>query len=95
MIKNARRQIRKLYLIDSLGGLMIAGASWVALLAARGFSTVEIGFAESVFHVASMIFEIPSGALADVIGRKKVMILSNIMCIVCHGNRCSNWCKGY
>ncbi len=78
----ARKQIRKLYLIDSLGGLMIGGAAWVALLAARGFSTVEIGFAESIFHVASMIFEIPSGALADVFGRKKIMILSCIMTII-------------
>ena len=83
MDKNkARNQIKKLYLIDSLGGLMIGGASWVALLAARGFSTVEIGFAESIFHIASMIFEIPSGALADVFGRKKIMILSSVMTII-------------
>lgn len=80
--KKARNQIKKLYLIDSLGGLMIGGASWVALLAARGFSTVEIGFAESIFHIASMIFEIPSGALADVFGRKKIMILSSVMTII-------------
>lgn len=83
MEKNkARRQIKKIYFIDSLSGLMIGGVSWVALLAARGFSTIEIGFAESIFHVASMIFEIPSGALADVFGRKKVMIISSIMTIV-------------
>lgn len=83
MEKNkARRQIKKIYFIDGLSGLMIGGVSWVALLAARGFSTIEIGFAESIFHVASMIFEIPSGALADVFGRKKVMIISSIMTIV-------------
>ncbi|MBR5637781.1 MAG: MFS transporter [Pseudobutyrivibrio sp.] len=83
MDKNkARKQIKKLYLVDSLGGLMIGGASWVALLAARGFSTIEIGFAESIFHIASIMFEIPSGALADVFGRKKIMILSSFMTIV-------------
>lgn len=47
----AGKQIRLLYLNTSLGAFQIAGASWVALLAARGFSLVEIGFAESVFHV--------------------------------------------
>ena len=83
MDKNiARKQIKKLYFIDGFGGLMIAGASWVALLSARGFSTVEIGLLESIFHIASMNFEIPSGAMADTFGRKKVMILSGIMSIV-------------
>lgn len=80
--KKARKQIRKLYLLDGMGGMMIAGVSWVALLAARGFSTVEIGFAESIFHVASLIFEVPSGALADVFGRKKAMIYSNVVCLI-------------
>ncbi len=51
----------------------------MALLAARGFTTVEIGFAESIFHIASMVFEIPSGVLSDVFGRKKTMILSCLM----------------
>ncbi len=80
--KRARKQITRLYFIDGIGGLMIAGASWVALLAARGFSTVEIGLFESIFHVASMTFEVPSGAVADVFGRKKIMIMASVMAIV-------------
>ncbi len=83
MDKNiAKKQIRKIYFIDIIGGTMLAGASWVALLAARGFSTIEIGILESIFHIASMTFEIPSGAVADVFGRKKVMIMSSVMTIV-------------
>lgn len=78
----ARKQIKKLYVIDGIGGSMIAGASWVALLASRGFSTVEIGIFESIFHIASMTFEIPSGVCADVFGRKKVMIMASVMSIV-------------
>ena len=81
-ISKARGQIKKLYLLDGVGAMMIAGASWVALLAARGYSTVEIGFLESIFHVASMIFEVPSGALADVFGRKKIMVASSVMAII-------------
>ena len=75
----AGRQLRLLYLNTSLGAFQIAGASWVALLAARGFSLVEIGFAESVFHVASLLFEVPSGMISDVFGRKKSMVLSQCM----------------
>ena len=81
-IKTAKRQIGKLYLLDSVGSLMIAGASWVALLAARGFTTAEIGLFESIFHVASMIFEVPSGAVADVFGRKKTMIASSVVSVL-------------
>ncbi len=74
-----KKQIRNIYAIGGLSGFQIAGASWVALLAARGFSLVEIGFAESVFHLSSLLFEIPSGVIADVFGRKKSMILSQCM----------------
>ena len=61
-----------------LGNLSLTGA-WVAILAARGYSLVEIGIAETVFHITSLIFEIPSGVLADVFGRKKMLIVSSIM----------------
>ena len=70
------KQIRKLYLNNFLGNISIAGAAWVLLLASRGFSLIEIGFAETVFHLVSILAEIPSGMFADVIGRKKSMLMS-------------------
>ncbi len=76
------KQIRNLYAISALSSFQIAGASWVALLAARGFSLVEIGIAEGVFHVASLLFEIPSGVISDVFGRKRSMVLSQCMFIL-------------
>ena len=79
---NSKKQIRNLYIISTLSSLQIAGASWVALLASRGFSLAEIGIAEGVFHMASLLFEIPSGVISDVFGRKKCMILSQFMFII-------------
>ena len=76
-----KKQIRILYLSSAHWNLSITGA-WVAILAARGFSLVQIGLAESVFHITSLLFEIPSGVLADVIGRKKMLILSNLSTII-------------
>lgn len=38
-----------------LGNLSLTGA-WVAILAARGYSLVEIGFAETVFFIKSLSF---------------------------------------
>ncbi len=72
----AKTQLRKLYLLNFLGNIHIASAAWVALLASRGFSMQEIMLAETVFHIVSLIDEIPSGLVADVFGRKKSLILS-------------------
>ena len=77
MLKN-KKQISRLYLSSVLGNLSLTGA-WVAILAARGYSLMEIGFAETIFHITNLIFEIPSGILADVFGRKNMLIVSNIM----------------
>lgn len=79
---NIKKQIRNIYTISTLNSFQIAGASWVALLAARGFSLAEIGIAEGVFHAASLLFELPSGVISDVFGRKKSMILSQCMFIL-------------
>lgn len=77
----SKKQISKLYLSSVLGNLSLTGA-WVAILAARDYSLVEIGIAETVFHITSLLFEIPSGVLADVFGRKKMLIASSVMRII-------------
>lgn len=75
---NIRKQLSKLYLSSVLDNLSLTGA-WVTLLYARGFSLMEIGIAETVFHITSILFELPSGVMADVFGRKKMLIVSSIM----------------
>ena len=79
---NIKNQITKLYMVTAIGYFQIAGASWVALLALRGFSLLEIGLMESIFHVVSFIFEIPSGVVADVFGRKKTLALSRFVSLI-------------
>lgn len=78
---NIKKQISRLYLSSVVGNLSLTGA-WVALLAARGYTLVEIGIAETVFHITSLLFEIPSGVLADVFGRKKMLLVSTVMKII-------------
>ena len=75
---NIRKQLSKLYISSIISNLTITGA-WLAILASRGFSLVEIGISETIFHITSIIFELPSGVMADVFGRKKMLIVSNIM----------------
>lgn len=79
---NIKKQVGKLYGITAIGYFQIAGASWVALLAARGFSLIEIGIIESIFHAVSICFEVPSGVAADVFGRKKTLVISQIVSLI-------------
>ena len=84
MLKNRKqfslsRQKRILLVLEWSVGFRPAGSVWVLLLALRGFSLVEIGLAETVFHAVSLCCELPSGLLADVLGRKWTLTASHMM----------------
>ena len=80
MSKNSiNRQLGLLYISNFMFNISIAGAAWVLLLVSDGYSLIRVGFAETVFHITSLIAEIPSGMFADVFGRKKSLILSCVM----------------
>ena len=78
---NLKQQLGCVYLSNFFSGLRITDAVWVALLAARGFSLWEIGLAESVFHVVSLLCEVPSGMAADLLGRKKALVFGGALAI--------------
>lgn len=78
---NLKKQLACIYTSDFFSGLRITDAVWVALLAARGFSLWEIGLAESVFHIVSLLCEVPSGMAADLLGRKKTLVSGGV-CMV-------------
>lgn len=80
---NLSRQKRALLLLEWATGFHPAGSVWVLLLGLRGFSLVEIGVVESLFHVVSLCGELPSGLLADLLGRKRTLLLSQAMFVLC------------
>ena len=43
---------------------------------------IEIGLLESSYHSCNLIFEIPTGAMADLLGRKKMIILSRLAAMI-------------
>lgn len=76
---NIRKQLNCLYLYSFASLLRITNAVWVVLLAARGFSLWQIGLAEGIFHVTSLLCEIPSGMAADLLGRRRTLALSGLL----------------
>lgn len=70
---NLKKQIRRLLTLECVGYFRPAGAIWVLLLAVRGFTLAEIGLAEGFFHLVSLCCEVPSGIVADLLGRKRAL----------------------
>lgn len=76
------RQKACLLLLEWCAGFRPAGSAWVLLLALRGFSTVEIGLAEGIFHMVSLCCELPSGLLADLLGRRRTLAAGQAMFVL-------------
>ena len=55
---------------------------WVMYLQAKGLSLFEVGLCESIFHIASFLFEVPSGILADRLSYKLDLIIGRFAAIV-------------
>jgi MFS family permease len=53
----------------------VTQAMWLIFLFNRGFSIFEIALFEGIFHITSVLFEIPTGAIADMFGRKTSRII--------------------
>lgn len=79
---NLKRQIRRLLILEGLSNFHLAGTAWVLLLTLRGFTPVQIGLAEGVFHLASLCFEMPSGMLADLMGRRGTLAASRAVSLL-------------
>ena len=75
---NLKRQFFFLHIYNFLVSFRVADGVWVVFLLARGFSLAQVGIAEGVFHVVSFLCEVPSGMLADLVGRKRALALSGL-----------------
>lgn len=75
---NLKKQLNRLNGFGFFACLRIPDAVWVVLLAARGFSLWEIGLAEGIFHVVSLLGEIPSGMAADLMGRRRSLAAAGV-----------------
>lgn len=76
--KKLKRNIKLNYLNTFITNLNMQSCIWMLYLAYCGLNLTEIGMIEGMYHATSILFEIPSGALADLLGRKKSMILSKL-----------------
>lgn len=70
------------YFYGFINNLNMANSIWVLYLAYRGMNLLQIGLLEGVYHLTGLLFEIPSGAVADLLGRKKTLLSGRILMVI-------------
>ncbi len=91
MNKKVNRNIRIDYIYCFFKNFDISSSIWVLYMVFKGMSLWQIGIVEGIYHLTSFIFEVPTGAMADLLGRKKVILVgricsavSSILCLFGH-----------
>ena len=65
-----------------LFSLRFSEAFWVIYLRSKGLSFAWIGLLETVFHIAALTGEIPTGWIADRFGRRISLLIGRILSII-------------
>jgi len=64
------RNIPISYFFAFWGNLSFTHGVWMIFLYSRGYSLTQLGILEGFFHVTTFLMEVPTGAVADLWGRK-------------------------
>lgn len=75
---NLTKNIRTYYVYSAFSELLILGPIIVLFLLAKGLNFTEIMLLQSIAAISVVIFEVPTGAVADKVGRKFSMGLGSM-----------------
>lgn len=82
---NYSENVKTYYMYSTFAELLILGPILVLFLIAKGLSFTEIMLLQSISAVAVVLFEVPTGAVADKIGRKESLLLGAFLWAVSLG----------
>ena len=77
-----RHNILKMYLLKSVLWFMVAMPIIVLFFQEHGLTLTEVMILQSIYSFSVALFEIPSGFIADVFGRKRTIVLSTIFTFI-------------
>jgi MFS family permease len=60
-------------LYQLFNGMAFEGPIWAIFLLSRGLSLPQFGFVEASLHVGMLVAQVPTGALADALGRRRLL----------------------
>ncbi|WP_201361674.1 MFS transporter [Dictyobacter formicarum] len=70
-----RRWLVAFFCYNGTMRLLFTSAIWMIYLASHGYSPFMIGLLEMTFHLAKFVAEVPTGIFADLLGRRKSLIV--------------------
>ena len=77
-----RHNIFKMYLLKAVLWFMVAMPIIVLFFQEHGLTLTEVMILQSIYSFSVALFEIPSGFIADVFGRKRTIVLSTIFTFI-------------
>lgn len=77
-----KKNIKRNYIYTLLQNIDLTRGIWMIYLASKGMSLTQLGLLETVFHITSFLMEVPTGAIADIFGRKTSRILGRVLSLV-------------
>lgn len=77
-----KRNVNKNYLFVLLQNIDFTRGIWMLYLAYKGMSLTQLGLLETIFHITSFAMEVPTGAVADIFGRRISRIMGRFMNII-------------
>ncbi|MGK0499220.1 MAG: MFS family permease [Oceanicoccus sp.] len=82
MEKALQKNIINIYLMAFFQNAMVVTAVFVPLIQRHGLSMAEVLQTQALFALVIAIFEVPSGYLADLWGRKNTIVIGAVFCII-------------
>ena len=79
MKRSLKSNITNLYLIKIAKWFMLFMPFMIPFYQDNGLSLSEISILKAIYSVSIVVLEIPSGYLADVLGRKKTLIMGSVL----------------
>lgn len=81
-MNKTKNNIKNEYLYKFFSSFDITSAIWVLYLSYKWMNLVQIGLLEGIFHITGFLSEIPTGALADLFGRRKILIIGRVTSLI-------------
>lgn len=76
--KRYKDNVMKNYFYTLFTSIDLTRGIWMIYIATKGISLVQLGILEAIFHITSFLMEIPTGMVADVLGRKASRVFGRV-----------------
>lgn len=70
------------YIFEFLLNLKLTTLLWPTFLIMKGPTLIDVGICESIFHITSMLGEMPTGIISDLYGRRLSRLLGRLIDII-------------